>query len=373
MPATAALLALCANAFAVRPPAQLQAKDSPDDEGGKVRLEWRLSPDDSAAAVKGYLVERAASADGPYAEVRQVFRGSASYEDQKLQDKTDYYYRVRALGAAGDTSEPAQAGPVQARQQWFRKGKLNAVIGLVLFLLIIVYYLRRAQKENLFLRRLAGLDALEESVGRATEMGRPILCVLGSQGLDSVATIAGLNILGQVARQTAEYGTPLLVPTQDFIIQAVAREVVKTGYAAQGHPDRFSEDSVFYVVGNQMGYASAISGLMSRQRPAANLFVGHFYAEAMVMAEAGNATGAIQIAGTDAVTQLPFFIVACDYTLMGEELFAASAYLSRQPQLVGTIKAQDLGKVILVALLLALSVLTLALRTPFFYNLLGVQ
>ena len=41
-------------------------------------------------------------------------------------------------------------------------------------------------------------------------------------------------------------------------------------------------------------------------------------------ARLGNAAGAIQIAGTDAVTQLPFFITTCDYTLIGEELYAAS-------------------------------------------------
>jgi len=65
---------------------------------------------------------------------------------------------------------------------------------------------------------------------------------------------------------------------------------------------------------------------MLREKPAANFFMGMFYAESLILAETGNRTGAIQIAGTDADTQLPFFITACDYTLMGEELYAASAY-----------------------------------------------
>jgi hypothetical protein len=115
-----------------------------------------------------------------------------------------------------------------------------------------------------------------------------------------------------------------------------------------------------------MAYAAAISGIMSRQRPATNLFMGMFYAEAMIMAEAGAATGAIQIAGTDAVTQLPFFVTACDYTLMGEELYAASAYLSRQPLLVGTVKAQDFGKLIIVTLLVLCSLLALVFNTRLF-------
>ena len=45
-------------------------------------------------------------------------------------------------------------------------------------------------------------------------------------------------------------------------------------------------------------------------------------------------------------TQLPFFVAACDFTLIGEEFFAASAYLSREPQQLGSLKGQDFGKLI---------------------------
>ena len=96
---------------------------------------------------------------------------------------------------------------------------------------------------------------------------------------------------------------------------------------------------------------------MVREKPAANLLIGYFYAEALLLAETGSTTGAIQIAATDAYTQLPFFITTCDYTLMGEELYAASAYLSRDPKLLGSLKGQDLGKAILILILVLGSVL----------------
>ena len=63
----------------------------------------------------------------------------------------------------------------------------------------------------------------------------------------------------------------------------------------------------------------------------------------------GNRVGAIQIAGTAQPAQLPFFVAACDYTLIGEEFFAASAYLSGEPDQLGTLKGQDVGKVIVAA------------------------
>jgi hypothetical protein len=81
--------------------------------------------------------------------------------------------------------------------------------------------------------------------------------------------------------------------------------------------------------------------------------MGGFYAESLILAETGAMSGAIQVAGTDSVHQLPFFIVACDYTLIGEELYAASAYLSREPMQMGSLKGSDYSKMIFFIIILA--------------------
>jgi hypothetical protein len=117
---------------------------------------------------------------------------------------------------------------------------------------------------------------------------------------------------------------------------------------------------VFYVTDSQFGYAAAVDGIMIREKPATNFFLGMFWAESLILAETGASTGAIQIAGTDAVTQLPFFITACDYTLIGEELYAASAYLSNEPLLVGSLKGQDWAKALIWILLLIGSIIGIA-------------
>ena len=87
-------------------------------------------------------------------------------------------------------------------------------------------------------------------------------------------------------------------------------------------------------------------------KPAACMYMGKFYAESLLFAETGNGIGAIQIAGTASQAQIPFFVTACDYTLMGEEYFAASAYLSKKPELIGGVKAQDTVKLMLIGLIL---------------------
>jgi len=266
----------------------------------------------------------------------------------------------------------AQA-PNPLANSWFNPSLTNAFVGACLLFLMVELSVWRAKSgKPMFIRRIAGLSAVEEAVGRATEMGRPVLFLTGMNDIEDIATISAVNILAQVARKTAEFDIPLLVPNRWAVTYTVTQEVVKQAYTEVGRPDAFNAHNIYYITGDQMGYAAAVDGIMLRENPATNFFMGYYYAEALILAETGNITGAIQIAGTDSVTQLPFFITACDYTLMGEELYAASAYLSRDPILVGTLKAQDWCKVIITFLLLASTAWVLIFRNDRFLNLFSI-
>ncbi|NNF06738.1 MAG: hypothetical protein HKN21_08255, partial [Candidatus Eisenbacteria bacterium] len=166
----------------------------------------------------------------------------------------------------------------------------------------------------------------------------------GIQDLDNVQTVAGMTILYSVAKKAAEYETHLEVPTARSLVMTTARETVKEAYLSTGRPDLYSENSIYYVTDEQFGYVAYADGYIVREKPATCIYMGAFYAESLILAETGNSVGAIQIAGTAQPTQLPFFVAACDYTLIGEELFAASAYLSQDPKLLGSLRGQDAGK-----------------------------
>jgi len=206
---------------------------------------------------------------------------------------------------------------------------------------------------NLFIRKIAGLDAVEEAIGRATEMGRSVFFVHGLTGVGSLSTIAALNILGRVARRCAEYDTRVKVMNRDPIVMAVSQEVVKQSYTEAGRPDAYNDDDVALAASDQFSYVAAVGGRMVREKPAAIFLMGYFYAESLLLAETGASTGAIQIAGTDSYTQVPFFITTCDYTLIGEELYAASAYLSREPRMLGSLRGQDVGKAFMMLVIIA--------------------
>lgn len=248
---------------------------------------------------------------------------------------------------------PALAQEAAADGSLFETKRINALLLILVFSSVILLYTRWArQGKPLFIRKMAGLDAMEEAVGRATEMGRPVLFIPGLQEIDEIETIAGISILGRVARITAQYDTPLVVPVRYPMVLAAGQEVVEQAYTEVGRRDSYNKDIVRYVAGEQMAFTATVNGMMMRDRPAANIYMGAFFAESLLLAETGNAAGSIQIAGTARPEQLPFFVAACDYTLMGEELYAASAYLSHEPMMLGGLKGQDFVKVIIIILIL---------------------
>jgi len=236
--------------------------------------------------------------------------------------------------------------------RWFEPARTNLLVGLLLFLVFLAINILRAKRGgSIYIRPLAGLKALDEAIGRATEMGRSVLYLPGLGDMSEVGTLASITIMSRVVRKVADLGCSMQVPCYDPVVMAIMDGVAREAYAEAGRRDEFKPGSVHYVSAQQFAYVAAVSGVMLRERPAAIVYMGSFYAESLFLAETGNLTGAIQIAGCDKVTQLPFFVCACDYTLMGEELFAASAYIGREPIQLATIAAQDWAKAVAAAMI----------------------
>jgi hypothetical protein len=344
------------------PVPSVTAVDNPNDRGDAVKITWELSPDDNGEhKVSGYLIMRAESPEGPYTELGDESRGKNEATDSQAESGRKFYYRVVAfqqyLDAAGNKqrvlSESSVAGPVTSSAQWFNTDRAICFV-LVLFVsgAIIMYISKAKRGGSLYVRKIAGIDAVDEAVGRATEMGKKIFFIPGIQDMNDVQTIAGIAILGRVAEKAAEYETWLEVPVSKSMVMVTARETMKEAYFKVGRPDNFQEAQVHYLTDDQFGYAAAIDGMVVREKPATIFYMGAFFAESLILAETGNAAGAIQIAGTAMPSQLPFFVAACDYTLIGEELFAASAYLSREPRQLGSLKGQDVGKALFLILIM---------------------
>ena len=336
------------------PPTNVTAKDIPDDKGGAITISWEKSADDGGGAnnVIGYEILKSTERDGVYEHIGGAAPGATYFSDSDVKNKVNYFYKVRAISPLG-TSESLPSIAAFSKVQWFDFSRLTLFALALIIGLAIFYFINSAKTgKKLFIRKIAGLEAVDDAVGRATEMGRKIIYIPGIMDMDSMQTIAGVTILGRVAKLAAEYEAKLEVPVSRSLVMVTCRETVKEAYVSAGRPDAYNDNMVYYLTDDQFGYAAALDGLFLRDRPAAVFLQGQFYAESLILAETANSVGAIQIAGTAMPSQLPFFVAACDYTLIGEELFAASAYLSKDPKLLGSLKGQDVGKFIFLLVIL---------------------
>jgi hypothetical protein len=201
----------------------------------------------------------------------------------------------------------------------------------VLIAIVVVLMINRARSGQKIpkIRRLAGLDALDEAIGRATEMGRPIMFFPGGAALSDAQTMASFSVLGYVGRSCARYDTRLIAVCGSGVpVYTVMEGIVREAYTTMGKQDSFDSTMVRLLALGWGAFTSAAMGTMQREQSSANLYFGAFFAETMMLTEIGGLMGAIQVGSTAQTAQLPFFIAACDYTLIGEELYASGAYLS---------------------------------------------
>jgi hypothetical protein len=398
----AVLAAAATQSFAaditLAPPSDVTTSDVPNDVGNQVLVTWSSSPDEaepaagSPRALLGYAIYRKLVQTGDGLEsigeaatgeselgfdanfdfedhepVGNVSYGRTKFVDENVEAGGNYLYAVAAIGPDKTFSPLATAAlPVMAEMQYFNQGKLWFLIIMLLISGVIIAFVMFAKGGGTIkVRMIAGLEAVSEAVGRSTEMGKPVLFVPGILDINDIQTVAGITVLSNVAKTAAKYDAQLKVPTARSLVMTTARETVEAAYMGEGRPDAYNEDNIYYLTDEQFGYTAGVQGVMVREQPAACFYMGAFYAESLILAETANSIGAIQIAGTAMPSQLPFFVAACDYTLIGEEFFAASAYLSNDPEQLGSLKGQDVGKVIAALLLIVGCVLaTLANVMP---------
>lgn len=226
---------------------------------------------------------------------------------------------------------------------------LMGVVGAV-----VLMCLWRARRGHVsYVRRLAGIDALEEAVGRATEMGRPVIFAMGWTDIRQIETHASLSILAHVARLAARMRAQFIALVRVPNVYPVVEEVVRQAYTTEGVPDQFhAEEQVRFFSQDSVVYAMSTARLIEETGAGCALFFGAFDFTSLLMAEPGARMGVLQIAGDPTLWQVPFFVCTCTHTIFGEEYFAAGAYLSPDPMVRSSLLSQDIIKVVFAGLII---------------------
>ncbi len=242
-------------------------------------------------------------------------------------------------------------------------GRITELVFLMIFAVAIAYAMYSAKHGKLpTIRRLPAIDALDEVVGRATEMGKPLLYSTGGNltDVETPQTIAAFTILDYVAHKSAKMGTKLLVSPRFAIHIPIVADILQNAYLAEGKPDMFNPEMVQYFSDAQFAFGQGVMGLIARERPASLVMIGAWWGESLLFLEAAAIYGVMALGGTANTHQLPFIVLCTNECLLGEEIFAAGAYLSKDPVSVGTVAAGDIGRYVVLALIVIGSIMMTA-------------
>jgi hypothetical protein len=256
------------------------------------------------------------------------------------------------------------------------EGRVMALVLLIVaFALFYLYTYWGRQGKELTIRTMAAVAAIPEAVGRAAEMGTPLLDSAGiaatlGTGRSAADTLAGISVMGYVARLCASAGVPLHIFTRTIDGLPLIEETLSQAYMVEGRPDDYSSEMI-EVISTQHSFVSAWLGYLQRERPASVIMVGYYAYESVVLAEGGNTIGAMQISGTVNSHQVPFMVASTDYSLIMEEVYAAGAAISKDPDNLGALAGEDTLKIICMALI-GLGFLLALGKITFLIDLLGM-
>ncbi len=241
-----------------------------------------------------------------------------------------------------------------AKFLFFADGKASSFVMLMIIMALTYYFF--ISKRSIKVRRVAALDAIDEGIGRSAEMGKPVVDSIGiASGGIGVWTLSALSILKYVASKCVALGVPLYVPLGGdeggYTGVEVARDIVRTEFEMAGKLDEYKLENLPYLSGRQFSWASGYVGMLMRLRPGVNVMLGEQLGTAMYISEVGHEVGALQISGAAYVSNVACLATSADYLAIGEDMLAAGAYLSQDPnQLVG-IRVSDLMKFLFMAVL----------------------
>ena len=236
-------------------------------------------------------------------------------------------------------------------------GRISQGVLLIVVLAAIYELTRIAVRKKLKTRGIPGLERIDEWIREAAKLERSVFFTPGTGVITSPDTLASMALLGYVSKRCVEYGARLIVANSDPQVQQLTEDIVKGAYTKAGKEKEFTPDMVRYVSTRQFAFAAGVMGILRRERPAVNFFVGDFQAESLQLAETGRAEALYQFGGTSNTDQLCFFATTCDQTLIGEELYTAQGYLSSDPDAISKLVGPDAGKTLAILLILAGAVL----------------
>src|SRR5512139_2931819 len=234
---------------------------------------------------------------------------------------------------------------------------LLILFGVAAFVFFIMFRTSRPR-----FRAIHAFSLLRGQMGRAIESGRDLHVSIGTGGVsgdDTATTLAGLAVAEYLADEAAASGIAPIVSTSDPTSAILAEDAVRRPYVRQGNLNDFPRGAARLPALNPTQYAAATMDLLNHEPVLTNIMSGAFGTEAALIDQAANNNDLPQLFGGSDPRALAVMSTSTDHILVGEEMYAAKAYLRAQLPHLATLRASDAVRGVIVALIILAFVLGL--------------
>jgi hypothetical protein len=235
-----------------------------------------------------------------------------------------------------------------------RSGVLAELAIMTFLTACLLYYMNQIRNKKIDpkIRPIAAMDAIEEGVGRAAEMGRPVHYCPGDVGRLSgefgPAVIASLNLYKYTVGLCAKYDIPIFtsIGSHPEVIP-LTEALTEDAYKEVGKPELYNPNNILFYGSSANKVARC--GTVIKNNVALNVQAGVFYTEIQSHAVA-NMIGALNIGGSTRMAAAYGQAISCDYLFIIEDVLAAGAKCSGEPTSVSSIVAEDVVKWLIIGI-----------------------
>lgn len=229
-----------------------------------------------------------------------------------------------------------------------------AVILISATLLLLLTFLRRKTPPRL--RSIPALTRLFRAIGLSVEDGTRLHASLGRGSLltpHSGATLAALAMLRYLAERTSVSDQPPVATSGDPVLSLLTQDTLQAGYRAAGAEELYQPTTGRLSGLSPFSYAAGAMPVVRDENVSANVLMGNFGPEAALLVESAERVDVLTLGGTDDLAAQSVLYASAHEPLIGEELFAAGAYLDAGPAHTASLTVQDVLRWVVILALLA--------------------
>ncbi|MBN2555637.1 MAG: hypothetical protein JXA97_06830 [Anaerolineales bacterium] len=231
---------------------------------------------------------------------------------------------------------------------------------LALFVVLMLFFMSIRKRWPAVFRPIKAYQELNTAVERAVEAGERVHLSLGTGsviGSDSAAAFAGLSLLSQIAEATTTSDKPIVATAGDGAMAMLAQETLRSAYTQANAREQFKTISGRMLGPTPYSYTAELPNLLDNEDVSVHVLAGSFGSEGALAADFGRRQGAFVLAGTEDVQSQALLYATADHPLVGEELFAAGAYMGVGSLHEASVRTQDAVRLLIILAILIGTVL----------------